>query len=115
MPDWDSIPSRPLPFAATLHDLDLNAQPSASLPAPKIPRPKRHQPDDFPPAFPTPVYGHARHGSVSSPTPVGRGLLGSPSPYKAVVGSDDWMQMRVAHCVDNAKCDLVLSCVDHAL
>jgi len=108
MQDWDAMPSRPLPFAATLHTLDLNAQPAAS--SSKIPRPRRHDvPSDTPPR-PTPASTsmHARYGSVST-SPYRTPLLSSPSARRPEVGSDDWMQMMVAHCVDNAKCDLELS------
>lgn len=99
MPDWDAMPSKPLPFAATLHALDINAMPAPGQ-SHRLPRPLRQ--DEFPKAFPTPAYGHARHGSVSAAPP-------SPSSHVAIVGSDQWWKQKVGQCVDNANGDLVVS------
>ncbi|BEJ12504.1 hypothetical protein CspHIS471_0209640 [Cutaneotrichosporon sp. HIS471] len=106
MPDWDSIPSRPLPFAATLHALDLNA-PST----PRLPRPVRCDYEELPKIFPSPPYSNARQGNQS--TSISSGAVPEFSPSRTLPrgrpGSDEWMESMVANCVDNAKCDLNLS------
>lgn len=108
MPDWDSIPSRPLPFAATLHALDLNAPHP-----PRLPRPLRNDQEVLPKNFPSPPYSHARQSGQSTHQPLGTD--GRLSPTRSLArgepGSDEWMESMVAACVDNAKGDLVLTCV----
>lgn len=104
MPDWDAIPSRPLPFAATLHALDLNT------PHPRLPRPLRTDREELPKIFPSPPYNHGRHGSSSyqhTGSPTGR----RQSRGLPAVGSDEWMESMVADCVDNAKTNLELKYV----
>lgn len=104
--DWDALPSRPLPFAATLLSSETTSKsPTLSSPI-KPPRPRRYtyeESDDL---------GELLNQRCSSPTSpkdlAGRGIS-SPSTLRTAVGSDEWMQMKVAHCVDNAKCDLELS------
>jgi hypothetical protein len=109
MPDWDSIPSRPLPFAATLHALDaldLNA-PST----PRLPRPLRSDYEELPKIFPSPPYSHGRQGSQSPSISRGPDRPFSPSRTapRGKPGSDEWMESMVAHCVDNAITTLDLS------
>jgi hypothetical protein len=55
-----------------------------------------------------PASVRSRHGLVS-PHWDRASLLASPNARRAPIGSDEWMQSMVAHCVDNAKCDLELS------
>lgn len=85
--DFDSGPSKPLNFAATLHSRDINVD------HPRLPKPRREKEDH---QFPTSPYSHARHGSAAS-----------LDDFKALridhaVGSDEWMQAEVARCVDQA-------------
>lgn len=105
MPDWEAIPSRPLPFAATLHALDLNAPHT-----PRLPRPIRDDRDELPKEFPTPAYSHSRYGdrSTSRPLAYGSSLSPSRSLSKSKPGSDEWMERKVAECLDNAKGTLIL-------
>lgn len=104
MPDWESMPSRPLPFAATLEALDINGQESA---AQRLPRPVRREKDGIPAAFPTPVYSHDR-SKQSSPS-AGLSRRQSYGSAEQEIGSDEWMQRKVGECVDNARCELDLS------
>lgn len=104
MPDWDSIPSRPLPFAATLETLDLNGPGSATQ---HLPKPVRREKDGLPAAFPTPVYSHDR-----SPRPLAASGTGRRLSYGSAeqeIGSDEWIQKKVGECVDNARCELDIS------
>ncbi|WWC68163.1 uncharacterized protein I206_102086 [Kwoniella pini CBS 10737] len=104
----DSLPSRPLQFAATIDD------PSSTLH--KLPRPKLHK-EQVPSSFPTPIYSHSRQASSASINKNGQlsasfDLLGfgSPSPNRAKeIGSDEWMTDMVAKCVDAAKGDLTIT------
>ncbi|CAK9785584.1 unnamed protein product [Cutaneotrichosporon oleaginosum] len=106
MPDWDTIPSRPLPFAATLHALDLNAPC-----IPRLPRPLRSDYEELPKVFPSPPYRHGQHGSQTASLALRHDGPSSPSWRlpRGKPGSDEWMESMVANCVDNAKCDLDLS------
>lgn len=104
MPDWDSMPSRPLPFAATLEALNLNGPESATQ---HLPRPVRREKDGIPAAFPTPVYSHDRSTSLSASKGTSRRL--SYSSAELEIGSDEWIQKKVGECVDNARCELDIS------
>ncbi len=95
---FDNLPSRPLPFAATLHPIDLN---SPNVTSSKIlPKPRIHK-ESNPKHFPSPQYSHSRHVSSTSLNEV----LGKP----VVIGSDDWMQSEVAKCVDSASGNLTIA------
>ncbi|WWC59695.1 uncharacterized protein I303_102257 [Kwoniella dejecticola CBS 10117] len=104
----DSLPSRPLQFAATIDD------PASTLQ--KLPRPKLHR-EHEPAKFPTPIYSHSRQASsasITSTTQLSTALdllgFGSPSPDRAKeIGSDEWMMDMVAKCVDAAKGDLTIT------
>jgi len=95
---FDNLPSRPLPFAATLHPIDINT-PAASSPH-KFPKPRRHK-EVLPPTFPSPQYSHSRQVSSDS--------VKVDSEKPIVIGSDEWMQAEVARCVDSAKGDLFIA------
>lgn len=103
MPDWESMPSRPLPFAATLEALDLNESQSATQ---HLPKPRRREKDGIPAAFPTPVYSHDRSPRPSASGTSRRLSYGSGEQE---IGSDEWIQRRVGECVDNARCELDIS------
>ncbi|KAK1921774.1 hypothetical protein DB88DRAFT_499170 [Papiliotrema laurentii] len=92
---FDSLPSKPLPFAATLQPIDQNADAS------KLPKPKR-RPEQFPQKYPLPAYAHSRHSSFDV-RELGFVL---DQPAADVVGSDEWMKKRVNECVDSAKGEL---------
>ncbi|KAK6903496.1 hypothetical protein I203_106999 [Kwoniella mangroviensis CBS 8507] len=106
----DSLPSRPLPFAATLDD------PSSSSTLQKLPRPRLHQ-EGVPSSFPTPIYSHSRQASSASITTTGQLSNGSDLAgfgdlavsRTREVGSDEWMTDMVAKCVDAAKGDLTIT------
>ena len=89
---FDSQPSNPLPFAATLQPIDQNAASSS-----RLPRPKRVHEQPLP--YPLPAYSHSRHNSFDLHG------LGSAIPY-APIGSDEWMRQRVDACIDTASVDL---------
>ncbi|WVQ80222.1 hypothetical protein IAT38_002327 [Cryptococcus sp. DSM 104549] len=105
MPMVDSMPSQPLPFAATLLPID----PNTSAPVARLPRPLRQQ-DGIPQVFPSPPYSHSRQASAMSiRDTLGELHLGSPiAPEMMQQGSDEWMQKVVARCVDSAKGEVKL-------
>ena len=96
---FDTIPSRPLPFAATLHPIDLGSAPN-SLPQ-KLPKARRHK-EPAPKSLPLPQYRQSPSTSSS---------FREDGAKPVVVGSDEWMQIEIARCVDSAKGDLDISWV----
>ena len=90
---FDTLPSRPLQFAATLHPIDLES-PTTSY---KQLKPRR-QKESTPEIFPSPQYSLSRHAIPPS--------LNQEFETEIEVGSDEWMQAQVARCVDTAKGDL---------
>ncbi|ORY21739.1 hypothetical protein BCR39DRAFT_552915 [Naematelia encephala] len=105
----DSQPSKPLKFAATiLHPLDSNKV--NSLPHQHLPKPRREK-DGTPNHFPQPPYRHDRQPSSSSLANEFDSLsVGHTAVIDAfVIGSDEWMRVQVAQCVDNAQNSLYLA------
>ena len=96
---FDTLPSRPLPFAATLHPIDLNDAHNLSLQ--KLPKARRHR-EPAPKSFPLPQYRQSPLTSMA---------LHQNGVNPVVVGSDEWMQAEIARCVDSAKGDLDISWV----
>jgi hypothetical protein len=89
---FDSQPKVPLPFAATLHDIDLNLQSSRSPPIRR---------KDLPKAYLPPACSPIRNGTSSSLGAIDRLAL-TTSHVNSEVGSDEWMASEVGHCVDSA-------------
>ena len=103
MKPFDSLPSEPLRFAATLRPIDQNAD---AGPSSKLPKPKKYK-DDIPEVFPLPAYSHSPRASydmryLSSALDLSAGGYGKRSE-QALIGGDAWMQDRVAQCVDSAN------------
>ncbi|KAL1413269.1 hypothetical protein Q8F55_001024 [Vanrija albida] len=100
MPDWESIPKDPLVFAASfLQPLDVNTHrptPSSVSSSQKLPRPRR--PND---TFASSSGSTSKHSKTHS-------WAASTTSHHAGVGSDEWMEEKVAQCVDNAKGDLII-------
>ena len=94
---FDSLPSRPLPFAATLRPIDT-ATPPIALNW-KLPKPRRLK-DDLPTIFPDPPYSHSRRNSAFGLGQVGN-VLDHPQP-PTELGGDEWMQREVEKCLDSA-------------
>lgn len=90
---FDTLPSRPLEFAATLHPINI----TTSLAFHKLPKPKR-QKETAQRNYPSPQYSHSRHVSSKSTK--------DETDREVVVGSDEWMAAQIARCVDAAKGDL---------
>ncbi|KAK8847615.1 hypothetical protein IAR55_005474 [Kwoniella newhampshirensis] len=92
----DSLPSRPLEFAATIYHDDVDT-PTGSLSVyNKLPRPKR-QKEPTPAVFPSPQYSHTRQVSEASIAFNGHALEGSSGSKHGQVGDDNWMQAQVAN------------------
>lgn len=129
----DQRPSEPLPFAATLHPIQLNHQTHPSHPpAPstiygKLPKPvykkTQRKEEEAAVVYPSPQYSHSRHASTAS---LGGSIRGNMEGRRMsstdigvmdgvkrseIVGSDEWMQRVVDDCVDKAKGDLMLKFV----
>ncbi|WVW78206.1 hypothetical protein I302_100157 [Kwoniella bestiolae CBS 10118] len=106
----DSLPKRPLQFAATLDD------PSSSSTLQKLPRPRLHK-EGVPSNYPTPIYSHSRQASSASVTIAGQlsngfelaGFGDLAVNRSTEVGSDEWMTDMVAKCVDAAKGNLTIT------
>jgi len=111
MRPFDSLPSEPLRFAATLRPIDQNAD---AGPSSKLPKPKKYK-DDIPAVFPLPVYSHSPKASydmryLSSALDLSTGVY-NKRDEQTQIGGDAWMQERVAQCVDSAKGVLDIRCV----
>lgn len=102
--DWDAVPSRPLPFAATFEALDLNSAESSSQ---RLPKPVRREKDGIPATFTTPVYSPDRVRSLSGAHVAHRRQ--SYGQADKDIGSDEWFQKKVEECMDNANCELDIS------
>ena len=100
MRSFDDIPSKPLPFAATLLPNDQSAHASASdHESCRLPKPRKPYKDTIPLARPSSPYAHVRHGSFDWHD------FGQSLEYSTTVevGSDEWMQRRVEECVDTSR------------
>lgn len=84
---FNSLPSEPLPFGATLRPVDQNT-------LSRLPRPKKYK-DTIPNAS---SHQHSRHSSFDVAS-LGHAL----DPKSQLIGSDEWMETRVGECVNSAK------------
>ena len=101
---WDSQPSQPLQFAQTLFPRDQN-KPSPPLEQLEWSSSRRKEREKLPMSVPQPPYAHAKHASFDL-----KGLGANVDGDEAdTVGSDEWMQARVAQCLDSAQHNLDLS------
>ncbi|WWC86683.1 uncharacterized protein L201_001560 [Kwoniella dendrophila CBS 6074] len=106
----DSLPSRPLQFAATLEE--HNGLSTLQ----KLPKPKLYK-DSMPTNFPTPIYSHSRKTSSASITTTSQlstslDLLGFDNAFASraqEVGSDEWMTDIISKCVDDAQGNLSIT------
>jgi len=98
--DFDSIPSKPLPFAATLLPIDQNALAAISTQeAIRLPKPRKPYRDAIPEARPSSPYAHVRTISLDLEV-TGQALDHSAA---VAVGTDEWMRRTIESCVDSSK------------
>lgn len=101
---FDSLPSRPLPFGATpdmLQPINVNTSHLTNASS-KLPKPRLAK-ESLPREFPAPAYSHSRHASnMSIHSTIADLNLNGKSERDLELGSDEWMSMQVAKCVDSA-------------